>query len=75
MITGEQIKSARALLGLSQMELAHLAHVSQQSIANIEIGKLNVSDRMLHIIRHALELAGVEFPEGEPPRLKSAQPK
>jgi transcriptional regulator with XRE-family HTH domain len=73
MITGEQVKAARALLGLSQLELAHLAHVSQQSIANVEIGGPDVSDRMLRIIRHALESGGVEFPEGAPPRLKGAQ--
>jgi transcriptional regulator with XRE-family HTH domain len=66
MITGEQAKAARKLLGWSQMALALEANVSQGTVANFETGKGQLSVPSVSTIQRALEAAGVEFPDGEP---------
>jgi predicted transcriptional regulator len=71
MITGEHVKAARKQLGWSQMKLASEANVDPSIIARFEVGKKRPSVLSLQTIRRALEHAGVEFPEGEPPRLKA----
>ena len=70
MITGEQVKAARKLLGWSQLKLSLEANVTTSSIVDIEKGRSRpvISGRSL---QRALEAAGVEFPEGHPPRLKT----
>jgi DNA-binding XRE family transcriptional regulator len=75
MITGEQVKAARALLGWTRERLASEARLSRTAIGVCERGKEKQSDWITDAIQDALESAGVEFPEGEPPRLKSAPPK
>ena len=74
MITGAQVKAARALLGLSQMDIALRAGVSQTSIWQLENSERTPVEARLRHIRRALEAAGVEFPEGEPPRLRRSPP-
>jgi transcriptional regulator with XRE-family HTH domain len=74
MITGEQVKAARKLLGWSQMTLALEANVEQSTIAKFERGESRAGERTVSAIRRALEAAGVEFPGGEPPRL-AARPE
>lgn len=72
MITGGQIRAGRKLLGWSQLKLALEASVSTRTLLNIEMGR----SRPLFSgskLRTALEAAGVEFPDGEPPRVKRAQ--
>jgi transcriptional regulator with XRE-family HTH domain len=66
MITGDQVKAARKLLGWSQLALALEASVTQGTIANFETGKSRLSVLSVSTIKRALEAAGVEFPEGEP---------
>jgi transcriptional regulator with XRE-family HTH domain len=72
MITGEQVKAARALLDLSQRDLALRVGMPQTLISEFERSGRPPIEARLRIIRHVLETAGVEFPKGEPPRLKSA---
>jgi transcriptional regulator with XRE-family HTH domain len=72
MIASAQVKAARKLLRWSQMKLAFEANVAPSTIVNIEGGKKRLSVLSVQTIKHALEKAGVEFPKGEPPRLKSA---
>ena len=67
-ITGDKVKAARALLGWSQATLAGQAGVSATSVKGLEDGSRRLSDRSVNAIRYALQNAGVEFPEGEPPR-------
>jgi transcriptional regulator with XRE-family HTH domain len=66
MITGEQIKAARKLLGWSQMTLALEAGLEQSTVANFETGKTRPSVLSVSSIKRALEGAGVEFTHGEP---------
>jgi transcriptional regulator with XRE-family HTH domain len=58
-----QIKAARALLGWSQDELARAAAVSIPTIKRLEAGEgqLGGQSETGDKIRHALQLAGVEF--------------
>jgi transcriptional regulator with XRE-family HTH domain len=65
MLTVEQIKMARALLGWDQSELSERSGVSLPQIASIETGKVK-SPRVgtLTAIRDACVRAGAEFKDG-----------
>lgn len=69
MIEPPQCRAARALLGLSQAELARLAGVGLSTLRDIETGwrarkgRSQVSAEALAKVRAALEAAGVEFIE------------
>lgn len=59
---GNQIRAARALLNLSQAEVATLAGVSVPTVKRAEgAGKVAASAEALASIRAALEAAGVVF--------------
>ena len=74
MITGEQIKAARKLLGWSQMTLALEANIEQSIVANFETGKSRPSVLSVSTIKRTLEGAGVEFTEFQPGvRLRKGQ--
>lgn len=60
MIEPSQIRAGRALVGLSQADLAELAGVSERTIKRIEIGD-TVRPSSIEAIRSALERRGVEF--------------
>ncbi len=64
MVTIEQIKAARALLGWSQGELAKHAGLSQTGIARIEIGTQTPTITTLQKIQLVFEANGIEFIEG-----------
>jgi transcriptional regulator with XRE-family HTH domain len=70
MITGEQIKAARKLLGWSQMTLALEAGLEQSTVANFETGKTRPSVLSVSSIRRALEGAGVGFTNGDGPGVR-----
>jgi transcriptional regulator with XRE-family HTH domain len=72
-ITAAQIASARKLLGWTQKQLSDRANVPQGTIARLELGVHGVPSQRAVALRRALELAGVEFREGEPPRLPSTR--
>ncbi len=63
MITGPQIKAARALLGLDQRQLAELAGLSLPTVQRMEsaegVVRCNV-DSMMRVI-DALQAAGIEL--------------
>jgi predicted transcriptional regulator len=61
MITPQQIRGARAMLGLTQAELAALASISKTGLNNIESGATDPKASTLKAIQAALEAAGVEF--------------
>jgi transcriptional regulator with XRE-family HTH domain len=72
-ITGEQIRQARKLLGWTRAELAVRSFgVSSHTIENAERGRNRIAptDAQLASIRRALEAAGVEFTEGDEPGVK-----
>ena len=70
MITGKQVKAARELLGWSQADLTIQADVGRTTIHRLENGEAT-GDHLVRLIEGAFRAAGVEFPEGELPRLKS----
>lgn len=61
MITIEQLKAARALLGWTQKELAVKSQVALASVANLEQGKGKAGGRVSQAIVAACETAGIEF--------------
>jgi transcriptional regulator with XRE-family HTH domain len=75
MISGEQVKAARKLLGWSQMTLSLEASVGTSTVTNFEAGKSRPSVLCVSTIKRTLEGAGVEFTEFEPGvRLKEGEP-
>lgn len=56
-----QCRAARALLNISQEELATMASVSVTSLRNFERGATVPIHNNLVAIRGALEVAGIEF--------------
>jgi transcriptional regulator with XRE-family HTH domain len=61
-IEAAQIKAARALLGIGQVELSELAGVGLTTLKRIELSEeVTGSARTLWKIQTALEAAGVEF--------------
>jgi transcriptional regulator with XRE-family HTH domain len=60
-ITSRQIRAARALVDLSQAELAKAAEVSRSHIADIENEKTNPTPELMSRIRKVLENSRVEF--------------
>jgi len=60
MITGRQIKAARALIGADQADLAKMAGVSRATVAHIENGG-DAKASTLVKIASALVVAGVRF--------------
>lgn len=62
MIDAAQIKAARALLGLGQVELSKLSGVGLRTVKRIEISEeISGSAQTLWKLQSALEAAGVEF--------------
>jgi transcriptional regulator with XRE-family HTH domain len=63
-VTNEQLRAARALLGWSQTELALKAGLSVPTIKRLEGGfGPHVSDQARARLQKAIETAGVEFIE------------
>lgn len=64
-MTPEQSKAGRALVGMSQQDLADAAEVAKATIANFEVGKRTPYKRTLDALQKALEARGVRFtPDG-----------
>jgi transcriptional regulator with XRE-family HTH domain len=70
MITGEQVKAARELLGWTREHLANEAQVTITAVGVCERGDQRQSEDIVDAIQDALEKAGVKFLEGEPPQLR-----
>lgn len=63
LITWNQIKAARGLLGWKQIDLASRADLSAPTIKAAENPAARVSDLTLFKIRRAMESMGIEFIE------------
>lgn len=60
-ITPAQSRAARALLGITQTELADAANLGLSTVVDFERGRRQLSLVAIDAIRHALRRAGVEF--------------
>jgi DNA-binding XRE family transcriptional regulator len=69
-IKPSQIRGARAMLGMTQTELAKLAGLSKTGLLNIENGASDPKASTLTAIQTALERAGIEFLEGARPGVR-----
>jgi transcriptional regulator with XRE-family HTH domain len=69
-ITGEQVKAARKLLGWSHVRLAGKSGLSDTTVAKFERGESRPSVLSVTTLRRALEAAGVEFTNGGEPGVK-----
>ena len=70
MITGEQVKAARRLLGWSQVRLAGRSALPESAVAKFETGAQRLPSPNLEAIRQAREVAGVEFTNGGQPGVR-----
>jgi len=62
MIEPSQIRAARALLAIGQLELSKIADIAISTVKRIELAKeITGSGRTLWKLQTALEKAGVEF--------------
>lgn len=64
-LLASQCRAARAMLGLSQKDLAHLAEVGSRTLADFETGTRSSHHRTLKAIRQTLETEGILFIDGE----------
>jgi predicted transcriptional regulator len=64
-LTYQQIRGARAMLDITQSELARRAGMSKTALHSIERGKSDPKASTLRAIQRVLEAAGAEFdPDG-----------
>ena len=70
MLSANQLRAARGLLGWSQTDLSTAAKVGRATIADFESGKREPYVRTLDVLRSALEAAGVEFTNGDQPGVR-----
>ena len=63
MLTGEQIRAARALLRWEQKDLAQTSGVSEQTVIRLEkmVGQVSGQIGTVQAIKDALETGGVDF--------------
>jgi transcriptional regulator with XRE-family HTH domain len=61
MLTGEQCRGARAMLGWSQDELAQRAGLTTRTVTKFENGHNIPDPNSLVAMRATLEAAGIEF--------------
>ena len=75
MITGEQVKDVRKLLGWSKVKLASKLGIRAKAIGDFETRRSQRPARMVFAIRRIAERAGVEFTAGGKPgvRLKNTR--
>jgi transcriptional regulator with XRE-family HTH domain len=66
-ITVSQIRQARALLRMSQEQLARAAGIARPTLSEIENGKTVPHESTTAAIRAALERRGIVFMDGERP--------
>lgn len=69
-ITGDQVRTARSILGWKQSELASTARLSTTTISHFENGTRQLSNATVSEIRFVLESVGIEFTSGSDPGVK-----
>jgi transcriptional regulator with XRE-family HTH domain len=77
LITGRQLRAARALLGMEQIELAKRARVAIGTVRRMESfeGEVGARTGNLSKVQAALERAGVEFLDDQRPGVRLRGPQ
>jgi transcriptional regulator with XRE-family HTH domain len=75
MLTGENVKTARTLLGWPQSQLARELSVNATTIKDYEKGKRRISALEMSVLRRVFEAAGIEFTNGGGSGVKLAESK
>jgi len=70
MLTSSQCRAARGLLDWSQQQLADAAGVGVVTVRQFEAGKGEPRRATLAVIEQALQVAGVEFTNGDRPGVR-----
>jgi transcriptional regulator with XRE-family HTH domain len=65
MLTGEQVRAARAMLDWEQSELAERANISVKTVKRMEATSGHIDARSIYSVKTALERAGIEFLDGD----------
>lgn len=65
MVTPEQCRAARALLGWTQMDLAERSGIGCSTVRSFESGRHTLIRSNMAVLRAALEAAGVIFIEAD----------
>jgi len=75
-ITGRQLKAARALVGWEQTDLARKAGVAISTVRRMESfqGEIGARTSTLSLVTKALERAGIEFLDGGKPGVRLKEP-
>ena len=73
MITGRQIRAARALLEWSGTDLAQKSGLTQMTISNIESDKVQASEDSLQSILSAFDTHGIEFLDSDGVRVRQQE--
>ncbi|MBY3369062.1 helix-turn-helix domain-containing protein [Rhizobium laguerreae] len=61
LLTGDLIRAARALIGLSQIELAKKAGITQKALGEFELGKRPITARANEKLRRVFEEQQIQF--------------
>jgi transcriptional regulator with XRE-family HTH domain len=71
-LTGEQLRAARAMARIEQSDLAQQASVSVETIKRLErtVGPVSANVQTVDAVTRALESAGVEFTNGDQPGVR-----
>jgi ribosome-binding protein aMBF1 (putative translation factor) len=75
MPTGEDVKTARTLLGWPQSQLARELSGNATTIKDYEKGKRRISALEMSVLRRVFEAAGIEFTNGDGSGIKLAESK
>jgi predicted transcriptional regulator len=77
LITGRQLRAARALIGMEQIDLAKRARVAIGTIRRMEgfDGEIGARTGTLSLVQRALEKAGVEFLNDTRPGVRLRAPQ
>jgi predicted transcriptional regulator len=72
LITGRQLRAARVLVGLEQIELARSARVAIGTIRRMESfdGEIGARTSTLSLVKKALEKTGIEFIDDDQPGVR-----
>ncbi len=76
LVTGPQLRAARAMAGIDQETLAKSAGVTANTVRRLEgmKGRLRATTTTVDALQKALEQVGVEFFGGDQPGVKMRSP-